>query len=101
MDQESYERAYAQHREAHGPGGYRVTPRHAEDEQAAKALEAALNHHWKLAQLGARAVEILREVYVMPLSFEPSPDSPEPWERLLASARSLGLLGEQKEESRG
>jgi len=49
--QESYERAYAQHRETHGPHGARPEP----------ALDARLERIGKLADLGARVLEILAE----------------------------------------
>jgi hypothetical protein len=95
--QEAYERAYAQHREAHGPHGARPQTAH----EFGLRLAEALKRHEKEAELGRRVLEILArhaQGYA-----EMLPDSETEKVRKMGyfvqvqdAARSLGLLPMEK-----
>jgi hypothetical protein len=91
--QEGYERAYAQHREAHGPSGSRsVYSRNAPEPADAKDAEL----RYRLAQFGVRVLEILRSRQEGAGDWAPAAVAID------TLARSLGLLPQPdaKEEAR-
>lgn len=115
-NQEGYERAHAQHREAHGPSGWRsVYSRNAPEPADAKDAEL----RYRLAQLGAYVLEILTAIdddYSDSAPWmcqrcgwsidedreaEGYPECSEAKCRLFNAARSLGLMPEGKEAHRG
>jgi len=103
---EGYERAHAQHREAHGPGGERkrpivVTERYAAliyaGVDAAALIVACGTRTADFAQLGARVLALIEEQGESEMSRENAPGccASVGWQALVA-ARSLNLLPEAK-----